>query len=331
MKISLVGFGTVGQGLTSVLIKKRDFLKEKYGLEPKVVAISDSSGAATSEKGLDLERALEIKQKSGAIALYPDFGKKGVNGVQVIEKIPSDVVIEVTPTNIETGEPGMSHLIAAMKNKRHVITSNKGPLALAYGKLKRLANENKVFFRYEAAVGGAMPIINLARETLAGNQIYSFKGILNGTTNYILSRMAKEGTPFDLVLREAQEMGIAESDPSLDIKGIDTACKLIIIANAILGLEATYRDVKPLEGIRRVTLDAINLARESGYIIKLIGEVSNSKIEVTPRLVPVGHPLSVGGTLNVATFETDLAGEITIVGSGAGAKEAASAILGDLI
>ena len=234
MKISLLGFGRVGQGLVSVLIKKRPYLKEKYSLEFEIVAITDGAGAALSEEGLDLEKALEVKLKTRSIANYPKFSEKGISGTEVIEKVPCDVVIEMTPTNIKTGEPGISHLITAMKNNCHTITSNKGPLALAFGKLKKLASENGVFFRFEAAVGGAMPIINLARETLAGNQIYSIKGILNGTTNYILSRMAKENAPFDLVLREAQEMGIAESDPSLDINGIDTACKAIIIANEIL-------------------------------------------------------------------------------------------------
>jgi homoserine dehydrogenase len=187
-----------------------------------------------------------------------------------------------------------------------------------------------VQFRFEASVGGAMPILNLARQCLSGDEIIGIRGILNGTTNYILTRMLREESPFEIVLREAQELGIAEADPSYDIDGIDTASKLVILANAIMGSDAAYKDVK-VQGIRSVTPEAVKLAKDGGYAIKLIGEVSNNRLEVSPRLVSLNHPLNVEGTLNVATFETDVAGEITIVGKGAGAIETNSAILSDLI
>jgi homoserine dehydrogenase len=153
---------------------------------------------------------------------------------------------------------------------------------------------------------------------------------LNGTTNYILTRMSKEGAPFDVVLREAQELGIAEKDPTLDIEGTDTASKITILANAILGMDAKLKDVK-VAGIRRIRPEAIRLAQEAGYTIKLIGVAKRDLLEVGPRLVPLGHPLAVGGTLNAVTFETDLAREVTITGFGAGPWETSSALLGDLI
>jgi len=142
--------------------------------------------------------------------------------------------------------------------------------------------------------------------------------------------MSKEGAPFDVVLREAQELGIAEKDPTLDIKGIDTASKITILANAILGMDAKLKDVK-IVGIRRVRPEAIRLAQEAGYAIKLVGVAKHNLLEVGPRLVPLGHPLSVSGTLNAVTFETDLAREVTITGFGAGPWETSSALLGDLI
>lgn len=328
MKVQLIGFGNIGQGFARVLLEKAGYLKERHGTDVRVVSVSDISGTAVDKNGVDLCRALSVMQKTKKIINYP--GAKKFSGLEAIEDIDADVVIEATPSNIETGEPGLSHMLAAMENKKHVVTSNKGPLALKFKKLRETAEKNNVMFRFEASVGGAMPIINLANEMLSGDEIYAIEGILNGTTNFILSRMTKEESPFEVVLREAQELGIAESDPSYDLDGVDTASKLVILANAIMGIDAAYKDVK-IQGIRKITPEAIKLAREDGCAIKLIGEVRNSKLEVAPRLVPVNHPLNVGGTLNVALLRCDIAGDITVVGKGAGAIETQSAILSDLI
>lgn len=328
MKVQLLGFGNIGQGLARVLLEKKSYLKKRHGLEIKVVSISDITGTAVREEGIDLRRALEVMKKTGKIINYP--GAEQISGLEAIEAIEAEAVIEATPSNIQTGEPGLSHMLVAMRNKKHVVTSNKGPLALEFKKLKETAENNNVLFRFEASVGGAMPIINLANEMLSGDEIYAIEGILNGTTNYILSRMTKEESSFEVVLREAQELGIAEADPSYDIDGVDTASKLVILANAIMGIKATYKDVK-IQGIRKVTPEAIKLAKEDGYVIKLIGEVKNNHLEVAPRLVPVSHPLNVDGVLNVALLRADIAGDITIVGKGAGARETNSAILSDII
>jgi homoserine dehydrogenase len=328
MRVQLIGFGNIGQGFAEVLQKKRKVLKNTHGLDIKVVSISDITGTVADEKGVDLKKALGVMKKSGKLIKCP--GAKKMSGLDAIEKIDADAVIEATVSNIKTGEPGLSHMLTAMKKKKHVVTSNKGPLALKFKKLQSTAEKNDVQFRFEASVGGAMPILNLARNCLSGDEILTIRGILNGTTNYILTRMLKEESPFDIVLREAQELGIAEADPSYDIDGVDTASKLVILANAIMGTDAAYKDVK-VQGIRKVTPEAVKLAKDGGYAIKLIGEVSDSHLEVSPRLVPLNHPLNVEGALNVATFDTDIAGEITIVGKGAGAIETNSAILSDLI
>lgn len=328
MKVMLIGFGNIGQGFTEVLLRKGEEIKRRYGLEIKVVSISDISGTVMDDKGLDLKKALEVVRKTGKIIDHPDA--KHISGLEAVGAVDADVVIEATPSNIKTGEPGFSHMIKAMESKKHVVTSNKGPLVLNFRKLRETAEKNRVEFKFEAAVGGAMPIINLAKETLSANEIYAIEGILNGTTNYILTRMTKEESPFEIVLKEAQELGMVEADPSYDIDGIDTASKLVILANAIMGINACYKDVK-IQGIRRITPEAIKLAKEGGYVIKLIGEVRNDHLEVAPRLVPTSHPLNVEGILNVAMFETDIAKDITIVGRGAGAIETNSAILSDLI
>ncbi len=329
MKIQIIGFGNIGQGFVKVLQDKREFLKDKYGIDPVVVSITDITGTIVNadEKGVDLAKALEAI-KDGGIKSYP--GAVDMDGIKAIKEVDADIVLELTPSNIKDGEPGLSHMLTAMDGGKHVVTSNKGPLAIEFGKLKKKAESKGVEFRFEASVGGAMPIINLANEVLSGDTIHAIEGILNGTTNYILSRMTNEGTPFDIVLREAQELGIAEADPTYDVDGIDTASKLVILANAIMGMDASIKDVEVC-GIRRITPEAVRLAKARGLAIKLIGEVRNSNLEVAPRLVPVSHPLNVGGILNVALFQTDIAGDITLVGKGAGAIETNSAILSDII
>ncbi|KAF5044444.1 Homoserine dehydrogenase [anaerobic digester metagenome] len=221
-------------------------------------------------------------------------------------------------------------MFAAFEIGKDVITSNKGPLTLKYRELMEAAKVAGSSFRFEATVGGSMPIINLANEVLAGNRLKSIKGILNGTCNYILTRMLEERASYKDILAESMELGIAETDPTYDVDGIDTACKLVILANAIFGLNATYKDVE-VTGITKITPEALEMAYERGHVIKLIGEVSRERIHVAPRLVPINHPLDVRGTLNVASIDTELAGEITVTGKGAGPVETASAILSDLI
>ncbi len=328
MRINLVGFGVIGKGFAQTLIMKRDWLKSRYMFEPRVVSISDISGTLVNPDGIDLSSTLETVNRTGRIIDCP--GASGMKSIDAIGGVDADLMVEVTPTNVKTGEPGLSHMLAAMDVGKHVVTSNKGPLALAYKKLKAAAEKNGVKFKFESSAGGAMPLINLANEVLSGDEIISIKGILNGTTNFILTKMTKEGTDFETTLKEAQELGIAETDPSNDISGSDTASKLVILTNAILGREATYSDVS-VQGITKITPEAIALAKEEGFAIKLIGEVEDGNLSVAPKLVPENHPLNVDGTLNVASFTTDLAGDVTIVGRGAGAIETNSAILSDIL
>jgi homoserine dehydrogenase len=210
------------------------------------------------------------------------------------------------------------------------VTANKGPLVIAFKELSNLAKKYERLFRYEATVAGALPDSEIVREALQGNQISSLKGILNGTTNYILTRMTFEDVSFEIALKEAQQMGIAEADSSYDVEGVDAASKLVILANSIMGDDVRLSDVKR-EGISHVTPEAIRLAELDGFLIKHIASIENGDLEVAPRLVEKTSSLAVGGTLNVLCFETDLAGEITLIGRGAGGVETSSAILGDIL
>jgi len=330
MRIVILGFGAVGQGVAHVISLKKDYLQRKYDLNPQIVAVTDSSGAAINPEGLDEELLLNTKTEKGKISSYPDYGVPGVDSLKVLDEVEYDCLVEVTPTDIDDGEPARSHIIKAMENGKDVVTSNKGPLALSFKDLDDCAKLNNVEFKFEASVGGAMPIINFAHETLAGCSIESIYGILNGTTNYILSRMANEGSSYEQTLKEAQEMGIAETNPYQDVEGIDAACKIVILANSVLNLPVTLKDVE-VEGISRITSESIALAKKEGMLIKLIGEASPDALEVSPRLVRQGSPFAVEGTLNVATLKTDLADDVTVVGKGAGSVETASAILSDMV
>ncbi len=330
MRLCVLGFGAVGQGVANVVLKKHDELIERYGLDLQITAIADRSGAAINPDGLDLQLALDTKEQSGKIKDYPEFGVSDVDGLEVMDLAQYDCLVEATPTNIDDGEPTQSNILKAMNDKKDVVTSNKGPLALNFKTLINAAKENNVKFRFEASVGGAMPVINTARQSLAGNKIESVQGILNGTTNYILSRMANEGTEYEPTLKEAQELGIAETNPYQDVEGLDAACKIVIIANALMGWDVTLKDVS-LHGISNITSNAVQLALKDGYLIKLVAEAKDGNLTVAPMLVKQGSPFAVNGTLNVINFKTDLSDDVTVVGVGAGSIETASAILSDII
>jgi len=310
LSLSIIGFGAVGQGVATLMQNVPQI---------DVVAIADSKGVALKP---DLKDVLARKRGGQSIS------NSDLSTLDVIRAVDHDLVVEVTPTNIDGGEPGLTHVREALKHKRSVVTSNKGPLVVAFDELARLADKNGVALRYEATVGGAMPIISLIRDTLAGTRVLDIRGVLNGTCNYILTRMAQEGLDYDQVLSEAQDMGIAEADPTYDVTGIDTACKVVILANAFFDRHCTFADVQTT-GIDRITEDALQLARQRGFSVKLVGDVQ--ELTVSPKLIPIGHPLNVSGTLNAASVLTDTAGEITVAGKGAGSIETASAILSDVL
>ena len=328
-KVIIMGFGAVGQGVANAISLKKDMIKQEHNVEVKVVAAADSSSSAICADGLDEQLLVSVKNDNGSLASYPEYGSD-VCGMDVLDSVEYDCLIEATPTNIEDGEPALSLTLKAFEEGKDVVTSNKGHLALFFKDVISAAEKNNVQFRYEATVGGAMPIINFVKDTLSSCKVSSIEGILNGTTNYILSRMTSEGSSYKDILHESQELGIAETDPTQDVEGIDAACKTVILANSLLGIDATYSDVD-VEGISNITSQAIELAKKDGYLIKLIAEVSPDNLKVSPRLVKQGSSYDVNGTLNMATVHTDLAGDVTVVGLGAGSLETASAMLTDLI
>ena len=328
-KIVVLGFGSVGQGIAKAVQIQEEKFKNDLGIQIKIVAAADSSSSAIKQDGLDINTLLKVKEEKGKLREYPEYGTDKIE-IDVLESVEYDVLLECTPTNIEDAEPARSLTLKAFEQGKDVVTSNKGHLALNYKELDDAAKENNVQFKFEASVGGAMPIINYAKDTLSGNKIERIVGILNGTTNYILSRMTSEGTSYPDTLKESQLLGIAETDPTQDVEGIDAACKAVILSNSVLGVNATYDDVD-VTGISNITSEAISIAKENGYKIKLITEVTPKTLKVSPRLIKQGSSYDLGGTLNMATLKTNLADEVTTVGKGAGSLETASAMLTDLI
>ncbi len=332
--LALIGFGTVGQGLANLLWEKRGLLRERYGFEYEVVVISDPlKGSVYNPEGLDLGKLLSLVKETGRVAGYPE-GKKAWDSLKSIRESNADIVIEVTYTDIQTGEPAISHIRAALKGKKHVVTTNKGPIALAYRELSELARENGVLLRFEGTVLSGTPSLNLGLEALAGAEIREVRGILNGTTNYILTEMSK-GISYEAALKEAQRLGYAEAKPDADVEGWDAVAKIVILANALMGGDVKVADVER-KGITGLDISDIEEAREEGKRWKLIarawGEGDKVKAKVWPEKIgPEDFLANVGGVTNALIVDTDVLGEVTIIGPGAGGCEAGFALLSDML
>lgn len=322
-----MGFGVVGQSFAKLLLSRSVDLYSQYGIKPRIVACVDNKGAAVAPGGLDLQRLLDAKKAKATIGAYGKGSK--FDPLQVIENVDAEVMLECTPTNLIDGEPGISHIITAMRANKHVISVNKGPLALAFPSLIELANYNGVMFRFSGTVGGGTPILEFAKRCLKGDRIISFKGILNGTTNYILSKM-EAGLTYESALHDASKKGYTEANVSLDVDGYDAAAKLVIMANWIMGMKVTMKDVERT-GITKIRLSDVRKAARRGNAIKLIAACDSNRLDVAPTEVAKTDPICVNGTLNAVTFSSEHSGQQTIIGRGAGGMETASAVLRDLI
>jgi len=327
MRIILCGFGVVGQSLAKLFESRAEDLYAKYGVKPRIVGVFDSKGSAVESSGLDLNKLVETKKKKGSVKFYSNK-KNNLSGLDLINNLDADVLIETTASNYKDAEPGMTHITSAMKHGMHVISVNKGPLALAFPSLMELATYNRVLLRFSGTVGGGTPILDYAKNSLRGERITSFDGILNGTTNYILTNMA-DGNSYDTALKDAKQKGYVEADESLDLDGLDAAAKLVILANWVMGMKVTLPDVNRT-GIRNVTTEDIKKAAKNNCAVKLIASCSKELV-VSPKEIPVDDPLCVNGTLNAIAFTSEHSGTQTIIGRGAGGIETASSILRDLL
>ncbi len=338
IKVGLIGCGTVGRGLLEILEKKKDHLKNAFDFEPKIVAISDlNKGSILVPDGIEIPKLLALLDAGGRIDQYYGEGNTAelLNPLDMIEQCEADIIAELTYTDIQTGEPATSYIKKALRSGMHVVTSNKGPAALHYHELHRLAEQNDLFFRIEGTVMSGTPVFSLFESGLAGNEIRDIKGILNGTTNFILSKMEQDGMDYAEALKLAQQLGYAEADPTADVEGYDAVAKVVILSNVLLGGEIGPPDVRR-EGITGITREQVLAAKEQGFRYKLIAQTKKAgrKIEasVSPQRIPLTDPLAgVMGAQNALTFDLDLMGKVTIQGAGAGKIETGYSILSDML
>ena len=322
MRIALLGFGTVGQGLAQALAEKGSFLEER-GLDFNLVAVADSSSSVTDAGGLDPLRLIERKRSTGRV------GESTETALDLIRDIDCDVVVEVTPGNPRNGEPALSHIREALRHSKHVVSANKMPLAMHFAELTGMAGPG-VALRYSACVGGGIPMLETGIACRKAEGVVEIKGVLNATSNFILTKMQDEGSDYSKALAEAQSLGYAEADPSLDVDGFDAAAKIVILADHVMGRSLTLKDVSPMRGIRDLRPEDIRKAASKGKAIRPLASVGKSA-EVGPEEVDPRSPLNVFGATNVVVFRCEDSGERVVAGASGGGVATSRAVLRDLV
>lgn len=331
-KLALAGCGNVGTALLEILHRKGAELATRHGFDCRVCLVTDPlRGVALNPEGLDLGTLLEKLRNGGTFNGLPE----GLGSFEsLLARSGANLFADATPTNLTTGEPGLTHLRVALSRGVHATTSSKGPLAVAAEELESLAKRHGALFRYEGAVMSGTPLVALIRENLAGCAVTKVEGILNGTTNYMLTRM-EEGLSYGEALAEAQGKGYAEADPTADVEGWDAAVKVAILSRVVSGV-ALPVDRVDRTGISALTPEDLRTAKEAGRRIRLVATLipdpESPVAKVAPERLPLDHPLaSVRGATNAATLHTDHLGPITITGPGAGRTETGQALLTDLL
>ncbi len=312
IQVGLIGYGTVGCGLAKVLEDNGDMLKERLGVPLRLKKVVD----------IDVERVRPVALPGEILSTR-------------VEDILEDEGIKIVVELIGGMEPAKTFLLEAMKRGKHVVTANKALLAVHGSELFASAREHRVSIGFEAAVGGGIPLIRALREGLVANRIGHIYGILNGTANYILTRMAREGSVFSEALSEAQAQGIAEADPTLDVEGVDAAHKIAVLSSLAYCCEIDFDQIH-VEGISQIDPSDIELAKDFGYQIKLLAISRNDgkgvEVRVHPTMIPQEHMLAkVEGAYNAVHISGDAVGEVMLYGLGAGMMPTGSSVASDLV
>lgn len=334
-RVIVCGFGRVGREFARLIEEKAERMRAAYGFEAAIVGVGELNGSLHCPVGIDAAKTADAFEREGGFAGHPNL-EADWRGLDLIRSASADVLIETTPTEVRTGEPALSHIREALGRGIHAVSANKGPFIRAYRELTTLAWEKNAALKISAAAAAALPTIDVAETCLAGAEILEIQGVLNGTTNFILSRMRTDGQSYEEALAEAQALGIAETDPTLDVEGFDTANKLALIANVCMGADLTPEDVERT-GIAGVSLDAVRRASAAGKIMRLVGAASRDEsgrvsARVAPELLPPEHPLAgVEGAEKGITYTSDTMDRVTVVGGKSDPRGAAAALLKDLI
>ena len=333
-KLALLGFGNVGQSLAALLQHKKKELRSKYDITFSVTGIATKQhGAVVNQEGIDLYQALELMSDGASLETLSVLPAPS-EVLDFIQSSQADVLFENTPVNYESGQPALDHLRHALELRMHAITANKGPVVHAYQQLSDLAADKERKFYFESTVMDGAPIFSLFRTALPAAQLLSFKGILNSTTNLILTRM-EGGEEFDQAVAYAQRIGIAETDPSGDVDGWDAAVKVAALVTVLIGVPLKPNEVER-EGIRGITLQDIQRARDQNQRWKLVcsavREGNNVDASVAPQLVPPSSPLfQVDGTTSIVQFETDVLGSLSVIETDPGPHTTAYGLLADFL
>jgi homoserine dehydrogenase len=312
IKVGMIGFGTIGAGVAKILADNSEIISQRLGAGVELVKVAD----------------LDITTDRG-VKLAPDV--LTTSAYEVINHPDIDIVIEL----IGGYEPAKKFLLQAVAQGKHVVTANKALLAKHGDEIFSAAADKGLSIGFEASIGGAIPIIRSIREAFVANRIQSIEGIMNGTANYILSKMSDENCDFDTALKEAQEKGFAEADPTFDIEGIDSAHKIAVLTRLAYGTPVPFDGIT-VSGISGITSEDIECAREFGYRIKLLAiskyDGQAIDIRVHPAMIPIAHPMAnVNGALNAIRVCDDMMEENILIGHGAGALPTGSAVVGDVV
>ncbi len=335
IKLSLAGFGAVGQRFCRLLCEKEAELADVFGCRVKITGISTPSrGTLINHNGLDMDEVFAMEAATKKFDQnHSDYVTEDTMGM--IRNCRADVLCELTTLSVFDGEPAASHITEAFHNDMHVITANKGPIAVHFRKLASLADRHEKHFLYETTVMDGTPVFNMAKNGLHGCQVLGLRGIFNGTTNFLLGEIS-QGVEFDEAVKEAQRRQIAEADPSMDVDGLDGAAKLCALANVLMGTE-----VRPVEvdvtSLRSVSAEDIKTAAQSGHKIKYICTAKKEEgkpilYSVQPERIEKEDPLySVDGTSAAVTLYTDLAGEMTVIQTEPTLLQTAYGVYSDLL
>lgn len=333
-RLALIGFGNVGQGFAQILRDQGPELARQFDIDLKITAVSDPlKGSAYDPEGFAPADLLNTVQAGRSLETLP-AAYHGWDAERTIANCNANAIVELSYTDLKTGEPAASHIRQALERGLHAVTSNKGPIALHYPELHALARRNGVQIGIEGTVMSGTPALRLGAELLGAAGISRVQGIVNGTTNYILTQM-EVGASYADALAEAQAHGYAEADPTADVEGFDAAGKIVILANVLMDSAITMNDVDR-QGITRLTPADIASAQAEDQRWKLIASVERTadgvQASVRPTRLPISHPLaSVSGPTNAVTFTTALLGDVTLIGPGAGRLVTGYAILCDLL
>lgn len=334
LKLALLGFGSVGQAFSKMLMEKQEDIRMTYGRGVIVTAICGrSKGTIVDPEGIDLRKVCAEVEAAGVF----DPETKGycdMSTMEVVAEADYDAICEMTVLNIFTGQPAIDHIKGAFARGKHVVTANKGPIAWAFDELKKEADAKGLGFFYETTVMDGTPVFNLVEHTLKLCKVTAVSGILNSTTNFILEGLAA-GTDYDTIMDEGRRLGFVEADPTMDTHGYDAAAKVTALLNVLMDAKITPEDVDR-KGIEDITVEDIKAAEGRGKVIKLLceGRLENGKVIASVKPVEVDKQdmmASIDSTTSVVSITTDLMGKVSIIEHAPEIEQTAYGVFGDVL